>query len=180
MRYLLVLILFISSFSCEPLYIINSEGALRPRKDNYFSYKKHPFNLADTSIIDTNCIYVRYVGLLFFEKVGGKIDSIPHCHVHYRFYSTGQMNTVLTDTFPKVNEVNNPNIGSVGYYKIKNDKVYLQWMNAQGGRTKEMGIIKNGELLLYDKTDTFYPKLKKPEHYKKIEVKGMKYVKPDW
>ncbi|MGZ4160493.1 MAG: hypothetical protein ACXVNF_06825, partial [Neobacillus sp.] len=155
------------------------EGGIRPKKDNFFSYKKSAYQLADTTLIDTNSIYIASLGVM---------DDLKTYYAYYRFYSSGQLIVRMTDHEPTLEEINNIKTGTVGYYKINSrKKLKLEYLGVLYNGKCELRYAKfdqNGDILIYDlNPSVFYgwvPKNSKTTRYKKMKFKGMTHLKPDW
>ncbi len=72
------LILFCSLLSaCRFVRYRNANGDYRPKSEKFFTYKDPDFHLQETSLIDTNAIYVIQLGKMYgFDTNDILIDSI--------------------------------------------------------------------------------------------------------
>ena len=88
MKGLLFFVVILSS--CSGFYGVKSyktlsDGGTRPKRNN-FSFAKHPYVLKDTSLIDTNGVYLDiltniYAGAYHFDTT----------YIIYRFFNNGRL-----------------------------------------------------------------------------------------
>ncbi len=169
-------ILTILLTSCTTKYITNQDGGIHPKKQNFFKYKDE-FKLGSNSIIDTNAIYFRHIGTVWY----GDKDSIKNAVVFYRFYSSGHLCiSPAYDSIPSLTEINNIKTATVGFYKVVDSKIEIEYLYPVdiGKRMTATGHIENGNLLLFEKNTP--ATWTKPTVWTKTIIKGMKHTKPDW
>ncbi len=184
------LFLFSSLFTaCRLVITQNEAGEYRPKSEKYFSYKKANTRVSDTLLVDTNVIYIIQLGKLYaFDSNDNLIDSINNGWQYMRFYATGQVYlSAIYDTFPTIDQINNPHNGNVGYYKFdkKKRRIKIQYLHPYfiGPRTS-FGKFDEGDILIYThdpvKTWNIVPYNSKTERWEKTRIAGLKYVTPDW
>jgi hypothetical protein len=141
---LIVLIAFIA-VSCKTKYIVNSQGGIRPIKDNMFKYDGKYFSLEDTLTIDTNSVYV-------FYNNQWEVDSGGPPESYIRFWSDGHVQWSYPNGEPLKNVVNNLEKGLVGFYYLKKGRLKMEFLTRHelGQVEKTYGYIENGNIILFD------------------------------
>lgn len=188
--FVLLSVLLLSSCSH---YVVNDEGYIRPPAGYKFSYRKKASQLNSTEIIDTTAIYVLQNSNVYRDS-----EKYKHSDNYIRFYADGRFKLQGIKKGLKLEDVNNPNSGLVGYYKLSGKAVKLQVytdINA-GSDQLEFGLInEEGNLVILDenprtdfgigysekgirrKVSTSY---RNPKVYKKTTLEGLSYIKPNW
>ena len=154
-------------------YVYTSHGGIRPKNDNFFSYKKQNFKLLDTLLIDTNSIYIKYIGDMYFPQDKYNGDFTSNAYLYFRFYSTGKLKYGLCDSFPTTQEVNDILSGGVGYFIKDSNKFKIQYIADNGKLIKKNVEVKNNELIIHEQ-------IGKIELFKKTKIKGMTFEQPNW
>lgn len=163
-------------FSCSPKSYYTDQNGVRPKSKSFFSYSKDPYRLENTSIIDTNCIYVFRSGLMVYPNDSLNADSVADTHVYFRFFTNGRLKCEITDKYPGLAEVNNIRSGAAGYYRIRDGMVYVQYIGTDGSLVKKTGKVVDGMLHLYYGMKAFDT----PELFEKRTVSGLTFDQPDW
>jgi hypothetical protein len=183
---LIFLIFFLSS--CVS-YHFTKEGGVRVDNPKVFKYNKKRFTKLDKGLIDTNSIY-------FKESTYDKWRT-PELKSSYnefaRFFSTGQVLFVSCDSFPKIDIINNPNIGIPGYFIVKGTKLKIDMFeDLNGGQTgKYYGRLQpNGDIIFFEQSpETYFSSFSMLEKksgkdrfsvWRKIKVDSLKNYKPNW
>ena len=168
---IILLTIFLSS--CTQIAYRTSGGGYRPVKPD-FELSKQPFQLTDTTYIDTNAVYIcKFIGY----------DRLTR-YFFYRFWGNGRV--YVSDAFnnlPLNNEdLNYTNGGLIGYYRLENNNELTTeiFYPVNTGRPifEEYGIA-YGDSIVIDKEENylFYFKRrvkKDPEMMKKLQ----KYKEP--
>lgn len=175
MRLLLLLLVLSSLGSCRPPSMLKWNGKYRltdnaKRRSNRW----HSFHLHDTSLVDTNSIYVRtYRGA---DSTSNDSSTIA-TYVFYRFYSNGNVYLCGADTIPASKDLNEENIDGFdiasGVYRIHNKRIKIWLLDDYGLSYQKPTIclIENYELLEYDRNFPF-TKRSTPQHYDKLKILG--------
>jgi hypothetical protein len=158
--------------SCAPKCFYTDHNGIRPKSKSFFSYSRNPYRLQNTSVIDTNAVYV-YTVESRADNVDG--DSIAD-HVYFRFFSNGRLQCAITSGFPALEEINDIKTGAAGYYRIRNKKVYIQYIGTDGRLIEKKGSVEDGKLYLYYGIKMF----DRPEVFGKKVVQGLSFDQPDW
>jgi hypothetical protein len=183
---IILLTLFILT-SCQSRFIVNEQGGVRPSKNNMFSYNKKNFTLKDTTLIDTNAIYLRKGGI---TKVPWS-DTSKYPTVYYRFWNNGRVQEVWPDKLELNSIVNNTEIGYIGYYYIKKGRLKMQMIEiTNGGQTGlRYGLFDKGDIWFYEqRPETYYGSWnmlkwfdsRSKTKWTKTTVDSLKYVRPTW
>ena len=120
MRKICLLSLLILLTNCSH-YVVNNEGYIRPPKNFQFSYQKKATTLTGTKLIDTTVVYYLSNSNYYRDS-----DAYKNGDQYIRFYANGKFKMQGTNTYPKIEDVNNVNYGIVGYFKIKGNVIKLQ------------------------------------------------------
>lgn len=187
--YLISVMLF---FGCSH-YVVNELGYIRPPKNQKFSYKKRFVELTDLSIIDTNVIYSLEKGNFYKNS-----EEYKQSTAYIRFYGDGKFKQQGFKNLPKLDDINNPAIGIVGYYLIQGNAIKMQvYSDIDGGSIQlEYGYIDEAKnlIVMHDNPNFDFnigyneEKIKRlvknspfsPMIYKKTKVDGFKYTAPNW
>ena len=176
-------------------YTINSEGFIRPPNGYKFSYRNKVNHLTSTELVDTNAIYV-----MRNNNFQRNSDEYKQGDSYFRFYADGKFKKTGIKTTDSIiiEDVNNINVGIVGYYKLKGRVIKLQFYSDfyGGSDILKIGrISEDGELVLLHSSpsETFgigysekgvKRKIEKeffnPGIYKKTKLNGMAYIRPNW
>jgi hypothetical protein len=197
MRKICLLSVLILLTNCSH-YVVNNEGYIRPPKNFKFSYQKKATILTDTKLIDTTVVYYLSNSNYYRDN-----DAYKNGDQYIRFYANGKFKMQGTNTYPKIEDVNNVNYGIVGYFKIKGNVIKLQlYSDIEAGSDQlEFGIIdENSNLILLNenpRTDlclgysekrirekitevSVFRQNLNPKFYKKVKLDGMIYTAPNW
>ena len=149
---ILVILIFICFISCKNYYI-NEKGGYRPKKAN-FEFAKTPYILKKEDMIDTASVYVSEGTVLYGEELRKRTSYII-------FLSNGRCYLGRNDRGKSelsLEVLNNFNgYGSIGYYRINNDKIKIEsyevTLGGARGNTgyfvKNSGYIKNDVIYLF-------------------------------
>lgn len=175
-------------------YIINEAGYVRPPKQYKFAFRNKVKPLQDLSLIDTTAVY--YLSDANFYR---NSDAYKVTDRYLRFYADGRVRKQGTKTFPKIEDVNDPDKGIVGYYYLNGNLLRLQFYGDINGGSDQLEfgkVAENGDVILlqdnprttfrmgFGKTGTdrriegksyFNPLV-----FKKIHVDGMTYQNGNW
>jgi hypothetical protein len=189
--YLILISLF---FSCAKTmgpdveWYYTKDGGPRLKNPADFEYNTEELRRADKSLIDTSAIYV--IDSLYdpYDETvkEKKLDGGRFC----RFFSNGQVLFVSYDSILTMDVINNPEIGTPGYFVIEDNKLKTDiFQNLNGGQTgKYFGLIKiNGDLVFFEQRpetyDESYKGLEdfgKKTVWKKTMLNGIDHYKPNW
>jgi hypothetical protein len=190
MKKILIVIYVLLQVSCVGFYT-TSEGGFRVNKTKNFKYSKEKFTSMPKTLIDTNSIYV-------MDSVFNKWNENPMERKGYRFvrfFSGGQALFIYNDGIPKLEKINNKNIGTPAYYILEGNKLKVNiFSNLNGGTTDFFyGKINNkGNLVIYEDTAVqiyFLGILKsykmaensgRISYWTKIKVENIENYKPNW
>lgn len=191
-RHALLILIAIFFSSCSH-YTINSEGYIRPPKDYKFSYSNKVRQLISSEIIDTTSIY-----FLQNSNFYRHTDEYKQNDSYIRFYADGRFKSQGIKKGLQLEDVNNINSGTVGYYKLQGKVVKLQFysdINA-GSDQLEFGLVNEDKdlVILNENPRTYFTigysekriqrkiktAYKNPMVYKKTKMEGITYTKPDW
>jgi hypothetical protein len=174
-------------------YITNTAGYIRPPQNYKFSYAKKAKKLTTSTIIDTTAIYYLYNSNFYRNS-----NKYKNTNNYIRFYATGQFKLQGIKIHPKLEDINNTNVGLIGYYKLKGNVIKMQiYSDIDGGSIQlKFGLIEeNGNLVILNENPKTYfqigysekgikRKIKNsyfnPKYYQKIYFENMTYDKPDW
>ena len=184
---LILLTLFLSS--CVK-YHITSENGIRVNNPKVFKYNKPRFTKLDKALIDTNAIY--YKDSTYNKWASPQWRTYSRDFV--RFFNTGQVLFVNSSTgFPTIDRINNPNIGTPGYFIIIGTEIMIDMFeDLNGGQTgKYFGRMQsNGDIIFYEERPKLYgssfSRLEKSQKdvsysiWRKKSFTGIKQYKPDW
>ncbi|MBD3225324.1 MAG: hypothetical protein GF313_11375 [Caldithrix sp.] len=168
MKYLILIILF-SGCLFQKSFFYLPEGGVRPKNPD-FKLAKEPFSLKDTTLIDTNAIYLERLTdtyLVNFDQYNTvfpnenrlkpiKQDTSYH---FYRFFRNGRVYVSrVLDHFPSVEEMNNYNLGLVGYYRLEGNQIITEIFTPSGNGKYLMkyGTVKNDTIFLVKKITMFF------------------------
>ena len=187
-RKIIFLFAVIMMTSCVGYYYTES-GGVRVNNPKVFKYNKKRYTLHDKAGIDTNAIYL-------LDSTYNKWNTPKwRCsnNAFVRFFSTGQVLFVYCDSKPTLDEINNPELGTPGYYIVKGTKVKVDmFQNLNGGQTgKYYGRIKeNGDLIFFEqRPETYYSSFELLENaegdsrfsiWKKKKIENLKNYRPNW
>lgn len=161
-----------------------NEGGLRVKNPGRLKFSGKQFHLENTSLIDTNAVYV----FSNYELPGAypyEISNAAYC----RFFANGQVLFVACDTIPTSEAVNSPGLGWQGYYKIKNNRLKIREFEIiNGGQVGlRWGVFKDGDILFYSNTPRTYfhswklmEKGDLKERWRKVYVDEIKPLRLDW
>jgi len=173
-------------------YVVNDAGYIRPPKSQKFSYKKS-FAGLNLSLIDTNSIYYLSNGYYYKNNNGYKKKD-----KYIRFYSDGRFKLQGLKDSPKIDDINNPDIGIVGYYIMKGNVIKMQiYGDIDAGSIQlEYGYVDENKnlIVMHDNPRVDFnigyneKKIRRlienspfsPDVYKKTAVKGLTYIAPNW
>ncbi len=192
-KYITLILLMITTIGCSH-YIINDAGYVRPPKNYKFSYRNQVQNLVSNVQIDTTVVY--YLNNCNVYRTSDEYKYRDH---YIRFYADGKFKVQGVKEFPKIEDVNNINLGIVGYYKLKGNVIKMQtYTDIEAGSDQlEFGLIdenKNLILLSDNPRSTFgigysesgikrkiqNQNIMKPKRYKKVKIEKMIYKEPNW
>ncbi|MBD3583300.1 hypothetical protein [Flavobacterium selenitireducens] len=175
-------------------YIINEAGYIRPPKHYKFTYRKKVKPLGNPTIIDTNAVYYLSDANFYRDSDAYKVNDR-----YLRFYADGRVKLQSTKTFPKINEVNDPDRGIVGYFHLKDSLVRIQLYSDIGGGSDQLHFGKidsfGNLVLLHDNPRTGFrmgfgkagtdrrierKSYYNPLVYRKIYLEEMTYDKGNW
>ncbi|NUY81746.1 hypothetical protein HUK80_12630 [Flavobacterium sp. MAH-1] len=175
-------------------YVVNQAGYTRPPKHYDFPYRHRVKPLADLSLIDTTAIYYLHDANYYRNSDAYKVPDR-----YMRFYADGRVKVQGTKAFPRIEDVNDPEKGVVGYYYLKGDLLRIQLysdINAGSDQLKFGKVDQNGDvILLHDNPRTTYcigfgkkrtdyliekGSYFNPLVFKKIKLEGMTYQKGNW
>ncbi|HMK19712.1 MAG TPA: hypothetical protein VK492_16030 [Chitinophagaceae bacterium] len=185
-----ILILFTILLASCVGYHITSDGGYRVNNPKVFEYNKPQFTSLSKGPIDTNAIY-------FTDSFYNKWTNpkwLTNIKRFVRFFNSGQVLFVFCgDSFPNIDKINNPNIGTPGYFIVDGTKIKIdKFRDLNGGHTeKYYGRIQpNGDIIFYEQLPATYSgsfsRLEKSEGsdrfsiWRKIKVDGLKHYKPNW
>lgn len=188
MNRLLIMILSIYFTSCVS-YQITSEGGIRVNNPKVFKYNKERYRKLNKDLIDTSAIYYKDSS---FSK-----SSSPNWQSTYkvfaRFFNSGQVLFVNCDSFPNLSLINNPNVGTPGYFIIEGTKLKIDmFQNLNGGQIGRYygRILPNGDIYFIEqRPETYFNSFSLLEKidgknwftiWKKIKIDKIKNYKPSW
>ncbi len=159
----LILVSVLVSSCCVPVlqkqFYTTEYGSHRPIKSK-FSLSKNPYQLKKGDHIYTDCIYKSSFTMDGSEK--------KDYTVFLRFFANGRfLRDVLKNDSSPVDQYNNLKKGSVGYYKVEGDKIFLEEFMVGAHDCGKYHIY---SLKIMD--DSI-------EDYEKIKITGLK-GEPDW
>lgn len=172
-------------YSCQPRYIVNDQGGVRPRNGNMFRDNSKNFTLQNNSLLDTNCIYLRKGA-----KIESFTDTLPT--EYYRFWTNGRIQEVWLTSNQELNSiVNNTETGYIGYYHIKKGRLIIDVIDeTNGGQVNtRFGLFENGDIHFYQQSPHTYFNSwnmlkwfegKNKTRWLKTTVDSLKYVNPTW
>ena len=174
--------------SCVKFHITSDEG-FRVNNPKVFKYNKPRFTNLDKGLIDTNAIY--YKDSTYNKWTNPQWRTYSREFV--RFFNTGQVLFVSSAGFPTVDRINNPNVGTPGYFIVIGTEVKIDMFEIiNGGQTTPyFGRIQpNGDIIFYEQTPRYYnnsfSRLEKGEKdvsysiWRKVYVDSLKHYKPNW
>lgn len=145
-------------------------------------------------IIDTNAIYYMHDNDVYRDDYHYK-----HRDEYIRFYANGKCKIHGTETYPKIEDVNNIDRGAVGYYKLNGRILKIEMYGSIGGGTThaKFGLVnENKDVVILDENPStdfgigyslkgIQKKIEKtsfrnPKFYKKIRLEGMTFEQPNW
>ena len=192
MKIYFCIILAVLVSSCTH-YVVNDAGYIRPPKSQKFSYKKKSASL-NFALIDTNSIYYSSNGYFYKNDKGSKLSD-----KYIRFYGDGRFKLQgLKKSPPELADINNPDVGVVGYYITQGNAVKMQiYTDIDAGSIQlEYGYIdENGTLIvMHDNPRVDFnigyneKKIRRlidkspfsPEIYKNTPITGLTYLAPNW
>ena len=144
------------------------------------------FQLKNNSLIDTNFIYLSQGA-----RLPNAIDSNPLPTTYYRFWSNGRVQQVWPGNQEIGTLVNNTEIGSAGYYRIRKGRLEMQITETLNGGQKGLryGLFEQGNIwFYYQRPETYFGswlmmrwlESKYKTQWVKTKVEGLKYVNPNW
>tara|TARA_B100000676_G_scaffold308818_1_gene370648 strand:+ start:2627 stop:3202 length:576 start_codon:yes stop_codon:yes gene_type:complete len=172
-------------------YYFTDEGGVRANNPKVFKYNKQKHIVKDKTGIDTNAVYI-------LHSIHGKWNRNSSIwgisqNSFLRFFNSGQVLFVTCDSVPTPNEINNPNLGTPGYFIVKGTKLKIDMLQLiNGGQTgKCFGRInKNGDLIIFENNpETYYSSFFLLENlegrrsfsvWKKTKTEDFKIYKPNW
>jgi hypothetical protein len=170
-------------------YHLTSEGGFRVNNPKVFKYNKARFTKLGKELVDTNAIYFK--DSTYNKWTNPKWQTYSKEFV--RFFNTGQVLFVGCDRVPNIDKINNPNVGTPGYFIVIGTKLKIDmFQELNGGQTgKYYGRIQpNGDIIFYEqRPETYYSsfsRLEKAEGndrfsiWRKIKVGRLKHYKPNW
>ena len=150
----------------EKKFYNTEEGFERP-KNNKFTLGKNPYDLKETDVIKTNCVYQATFNLEYTSaNTNQKISR--ETNLFLRFFKNGRYieSAVLKENTP-IYYYNNLKRGYVGYYKIVGSKILLEHFSV-GAHDCGKYVITELEIIGNNIGS-----------YKKIEVEGLT-GNPNW
>jgi hypothetical protein len=181
--YLLGLLIFNSCVR----YHYTKEGGIRVNNPKVFKYNKPRFTQKDKSLIDINAIYI-------LDSEYSQWNDIKYSRKNkefVRFFSTGQILFTHCNGMPRIEVINNQNLGTQGYFIVKGDKIKIDLFSEDnGGCTQNYygKILDSDNIMFYEVTPVppFFSSFKglekggRKSFWKKVKVaKIINYI-PDW
>jgi hypothetical protein len=143
LKYLYSILIALILISCSKMFY-NSEGGVRPKKNN-FLLSKDSFLLVSNDKIDTSVLYVRVLKNMALSS--GKNGNR---YQFYRFYENGRFQISETyENFEDHLKFQNINVGIIGYYKLENEILLCEFFApTNGGEYVQIdGIAKDGIII---------------------------------
>jgi hypothetical protein len=165
-------------------FTTTKENGLRVKNPRKLKFYGKQFHLENTSLIDTNAVYV----FSNYELPGAQPYEISNA-AYCRFFPNGQVLFVSCDTIPTAEIVNNRELGWQGYYKIKKNRLKIREFEIiNGGQIGlRWGHFKEGDILFYSNTPRTYfhswklmEKGDLKERWRKVKVDGINPIQLDW
>ncbi|WP_136666716.1 hypothetical protein [Flavobacterium sp. H122] len=148
-------------------YTTTEYGSDRP-KHNRFKIGKYPYNLKFDDPIKTDFVYTK-IDSAYFKSAITKENVLFVNNVFLRFFSNGRYlkSSTKKNYNSALEDYNNLKNGIVGYYEIKDNKLFLEYFltNAHNNGKYymlELNLIKDSI-----------------EGYKKLKIEGLTGT-PDW
>lgn len=121
--------LFLLNSCCIPIiqkrFYKTEEGFERPKR-NGFELGKNPYNLKETDLIKTNCIYQNSFSLEYIDAKTNKKTS-RLVNGFFRFFKNGRyIESAVLKEKDSLFYYNNLKRGYIGYYEIIDSKVKLE------------------------------------------------------
>lgn len=170
-------------------YYYTDDGGIRVINPKVFKYNKDIYTLRDKTGIDTNAIYLIDSSYNVRDTPKWRKQS----NAFIRFFSTGQVLFIYSDSILSISEINNENIGIPGYFIAQDNKVKIDmFQNLNGGQTGRYygRVLSNGDLMFYSERPELYfnsfKLLEKAERekrftiWRKTKVENLKYYTPNW
>lgn len=177
-------------------FYFEKEGGVRPGK-NRFKFRKNPYILKQQDLLKTDCVY-----LLCSAKKEDKLkDTSKNCisqnskNQFIRFFKNGRFITNRLDPSKKtrLEQYNNLKRGKVGYYKIVDNELILEYFAVKlGGMSADCGKYYRDKYKMTEKeiilkserrsaSGTFYAwsTVKTDTRYQKINIEGLT-GEPNW
>ncbi len=188
MKFKILLSLTLMLTSCIS-YHFTSDSGVRVDDPKVFKYNKPRFAKRSMDLIDTNAVYCRDSTYDVYFKPQWKLT-----HKEYaRFFGTGQVLFINCDSFLDLRNVNNPNVGTPGYFITDVSKLKIDmFQQINGGQTgKYYGRIQsNGDIVFYEQAPETYhssffllEKMERDERisvWKKVKIDTLVHYRPDW
>lgn len=158
---ILILALTLACFtSCGIKHYYTKDGGVRVYDTTIFDYRNVKDRFGKDSPIRTDLIYV-------CDSIYNKWNSpkwIKAEERFVRFFNSGQVLFVYPDDTINLEIVNNPEVGTPGYFKLDGDKLKIDmFQNLNGGQTgKYFGRVnEKGEIVFYEqRPETYYSSFK--------------------
>lgn len=108
------------SWFVKPYYEL-PDGGIRPKKLK-FSFAKHPYHLTDSSLIDTNAVYLELSTNVYYGT-----KHVDSSYIVHRFWDNGKLFiSYAYEHKPSDTECNNATYGLIGYYKIVEKEITME------------------------------------------------------
>lgn len=163
------------------------EGGYRPRYPK-FKLAKKPYLFQPGDLIDTNAIYLRKLkGKLInsTENINEQSDTI---YSFWRFFSNGRAFGNSFNHYPTNIDINDIWSGTIGYYKLENEKIYLELfvpIGGDGGYDMIIGSVRNDTIRFFKRKSNIYGYLSKFGKDTLVLIKTKEpwmklWAEPDW